>query len=315
MRYFILLIALLSPGCFSSAQESMGGLVQKKPERALFKRSNVSLQMPAKYESRELKNGKYNPRPRIVTVDEKAAKYELRWIGYDGKEKVIHYQMRDALDALVEASTKRSDSGFLYYYRIKNLTGSPTHVGSFIVQTFSSDIRDEYVRSEEPDLYMGQMSNTIPRFSDGVWRTFAPVEENNLLVPGTERVFHISSQAGPGIVGCSASAGHVAIKGVGEEMPSQLSDALPSFEGFASCITIGPDERLAKFSKEEKVKYLLENLSKFVEAGWMAGDTPKIYESILRSGNLVGAFEQAKTDLEKEFITSEVFHIIEGLSR
>lgn len=314
MRYFILLAALISSGCISSAQKSVEGLIQETPERSLFKRSEVPLQMPAKYESRESEHGKYNPRPRIVTVDERAGKYELRWIGYDGKEKVIHYQRKDALDALVEARAERSDSRYVYYYLVKNLSSSPTHVGSFIVQTFSSDIRDEHVKAEESDLYIGHMTNTIPRFSDGVWRTFAPVDENNLLAPGTERVFHISSQAGPGVVGCAARAGHVAIKGVGEDMPSQLADALPFSEGFASCITIGPDERLTKFSKEEKVKYLIDNLPKFEEAGWMAGDTPKIYEAILNRNDLAGALEQAKKDLEKGFITSEVFHIIEGLN-
>jgi hypothetical protein len=80
-------------------------------------------------------------------------------------------------------------------------------------------------------------------------------------------------------------------------------------------VTIGPDERLARMSKDEKVKYLLDNLPKFVEAGWMAGDTPKIYESILKRGDLSGAFEQARKDLEKEYITSEVFAVIDGLAQ
>jgi hypothetical protein len=45
----------------------------------------------------------------------------------------------------------------------------------------------------------------------------------------------------------------------------------------------------------------------------MAGDTPKIYELILTRNDLSAAFDQAKKDIEKGFITSEVFHIIEGL--
>lgn len=302
-------------GCQTPAQETYNQYKQMKAERRPFRRSSATLRSPTSYLMRETTNGKtYDPKPRVVIVDEKAGKYELKWIGYDGKEKVVHYQRYDALDAVVEASVERRDGKFVYRYLIRNFPTSPTYVGSFIVQTFSSDIRDERVPAGE-DLFVGHMSKHISQFSEGVWRKFAPLGEENHIVPNSTREFRMESVSPPGIVKCSARAGPTELKGVGEHMPSELESAMPGFEEYASCITIGPDERLKEFSSEEKITYLLDNIPRFVEAGWMAGDTPKVYESILKRSDLVGALEQAKKDLEKEFITSEVFHIIEGLNR
>ena len=313
--YFCFVICLFQIACVSAAQESVENHQRQKAQRALFKRSSVVLKPPGEYAMRETKRGKtYDPKPRLVTIDVKAGKYELRWIGYDGRDKIVEYQRRDALDALVETRVIKSSDKFIYSYLIRNLPSSPSFIGIFIVQTFAVDVRNEKIPSGE-DLYIGHMGSHIPRFSEGVWRTFSPLTDDTRIIPGTTREFQIVSEAQPGVVGCYAHAGEPSLKGADEHMPEELEMVTPGYDGLASCITIGPDERLAKFSKEEKAKYLLDNLPKFVEAGWMAGDTPKIYESILTSGNLAGAFEQAKTDLEKEFITSEVFHIIEGLSR
>jgi hypothetical protein len=300
-------------GCQAPAQNNEPENNQIKAERKVFKRSSAQLRSPAKFLMRETGKGIYDPKPRIVVIDEKAGKYEFRWIGYDGKEKVIEYQRYDALDAVVEARVERLDNKFVYYYLIRNLPTSPSYVGSFKVQTFSFDVRDERVQTGE-DLYIGHMSTSIRMFSDGIWRSFSPLGEKNYIFPNSAREFKIESVSPPGYVKCYARAGASTLKGVGEHMPYELEAAMPGYEELASCVTIGPDERLARMSKDEKVKYLLDNLPKFVEAGWMAGDTPKIYESILKRGDLSGAFEQARKDLEKEYITSEVFAIIEGLA-
>ena len=84
---------------------------------------------------------------------------------------------------------------------------------------------------------------------------------------------------------------------------------------WAKGYTIGPIDRLTTLDKSERAKYVLENLPKFQEAGWMSSGTAKIYESLLAKEDLAGAFEQAKKDLENEFIMSEVFYILEGLSQ
>lgn len=313
MRYFIWLMFGILIGCQTPAQDGRTQLIQVKAERQPFKRSTVQLRAPTKYLMRETGKGTYDPKPRIVVIDEKAGKYEFRWIGYDGKEKVIEYQRYDSLDAVVEARVERIENKYVYSYLIRNLPTSPSYVGSFKVQTFSFDIRDERVQTGA-DLHIGHMSKSIRMFSDGLWRSFSPLGEENHITPNSTREFKIESVSPPGYVKCYARAGPPDLKGVGEEMPSELEAAMPGYEEYASCVTIGPDERLARMSKDEKVKYLLDNLPKFVEAGWMAGDTPKIYESILKRGDLAGAFEQAKKDLEKEFITSEVFGIIEGMT-
>ena len=68
-------------------------------------------------------------------------------------------------------------------------------------------------------------------------------------------------------------------------------------------------------NKAEKSKYVLDNLPKFQEAGWMTKDAATKYEAILAKEDLAGALAQAKKDLEREVITGEVLYIIEGLNQ
>ncbi|MFN0139440.1 MAG: hypothetical protein ACKVQW_05055 [Pyrinomonadaceae bacterium] len=318
MNLRVLIITLLIfTGCQSPAQKNSPVYNQIKAERTVFKKSSVEIKSPKTYLKRETKNGKeYDPRPRVVPIDEKAGKYELQWIGYDGKKKIIEYQRHDALDALVEARVERGDDGRnKYKYLIKNLPSSPSFFHSFTVQTFSSDVRDEHIKTGDENLYIGHMAQFIPQFSEGVWRKFAWLAETKPKIhPGSFIEFEMVSSSQPGLVQCIATAGEITLKGVGEHMPSELETALPGFADRATCLTIGPVERLKDLSSADKAKYLIDNLPRFVEAGWMAGDTPNIYHSILKHNDLAGALQQAKRDLEKEFITSEVFHIIEGLN-
>lgn len=313
MRTLLLLFVVFLPGCQAPAQNNESQYNQIRPERKLFKRSSAQLRPPTKYLMRETENGEYDPKPRVVLIDEKAGKYELRWIGYDQKEKIVAYTRMDALDGFVEANLDSDGSGFIYRYGIQNLNSSPNPITEFIVQSFSFDVNREPIRSGN-DLHIGSMSESIYLFREGVWRSFAPLTDKMAIPPGTRREFQIKSVSRPGLVGCFAGAAEPTLKGVGEHMPAELENSLPGFEELASCITIGPDERLARMSINEKLGYLLGNLPKFVEAGWMAGDTPQIYEAILKRGDLNEALEQAKRDLRRDFITSEVYHIIEGLA-
>ena len=316
-RKFLIFALFLHIGCQSSAQQNGPRYNQIKPERKLFKKSAVEIKSPKIYLKRETAGGKeYDPRPRVVPIDEKAGKYELQWIGYDGKKKIIKYQRHDALDAVVEARVEQGNGGrYKYTYLIRNLPSSPAFLHSFTVQTFTRDVRDEHIRTEDENLSIGHMAQYIPQFSEGVWRNFSWLAETKPKInPGSNIEFEMVSISQPGLVQCKATAGEITLKGVGEHMPSELENAMPGFDELATCLTIGPVEHLSKMSKSEREKYILDNLPKFVEAGWMAGDTPKIYESILKRGDLSGALGQAKKDLELGFITTEVFHIIEGLS-
>lgn len=315
MKYVSLLFFVLFViDCGTSAQ-TVNMDVREMASRAVFKRSSAVLRAPTEYAKRYKENGtEYDPRPRIVAVDEKNGKFELRWIGYDGKEKVVAYQRYDAVNGLVEARAETNPSGNIYKYLIRNFKDSPTYVASFVVQTFSSDVKKEKIIAGE-DLHIGHMAQHIPHFSDGLWRTFAPVIEKDFIIPGVNREFSIPSIAPPGIVKCFVQAGSPSIKGVGEHMPSELEAAMPGYEEMASCVTIGPVEKLSTLSKPEKATYFIENLPKFVEAGWMGADSVPVYEKLLSAGNLSTALSQAKYDLEKGYITTEVLNILEGLNR
>jgi hypothetical protein len=317
MRYLLVVVLFFQIACSSSAQQITGGARQTKAERKPFQKGSAVIESPKEYSHRESKNGaKYDPRPRVVLIDEKAGKYELRWIGYDGKEKIIKYQRQDALDALVEARVEKNSEGkFVYKYLIKNLPTSPTYFSGFTVQTLASDVKDEILPTVD-DIYIGHMGNYIPDFSKGVWRRFAPLGETSPRIePGKSIEFSLVSVGVPGIVGCRATAGEHVLKGVGEHMPSELEMSTPGYDGWAKGYTIGPIERLAALNKSERARYVLENLPKFQEVGWMSPATAEIYASILKREDLAGALRQAKRDLENEFITGEVFYIIEGLNQ
>lgn len=317
MNLKVLIITLLIVTGCQSPQKDLPIYNQIKAERKLFKKSSVEIKSPKTYVKRKTGSGRdYDPRPTVVPIDEKAGKYELQWIGYDGRKKIIKYQRHDALDALVEARVERVDDGrYKYKYLIRNLLSSPAFLHSFTVQTFTSDVRDEHIRTGDENLSIGHMAQYIPHFSNGVWRNFSWLAQTKPKIdPGSTIEFEMDSVGQPGLVECKATAGETTLKGVGEHMPTELENSMPGFDELASCVTIGPVERLKDLSAADKAKYLIDNLPKFVEAGWMAGDTPKIYHSILKDNDLNGAFQQAKRDLEKEFITSEVFHIIEGLN-
>lgn len=316
MRFIVIFILFVHIGCYPAAQQVGNKPQQIKAERKLLQRSPVVIKSPTDYLKREAEKGEFDPRPKIVTIDEKAGKYELRWIGYDGKKKIIKYQRHDALDAVVEARTeKNSDGKFTYKYLVKNLPTSPAYLSGFMVQTLSSDVKDERLPTIN-EIWIGHMSQDIPEFSIGLWRHFSLLNKTLPRIESGKNIeFSLVSSALSGIVECRAMAGEYTLKGVGEDMPSELEMALPGYEVEAKGYTIGPIDRLATLTKSERAKYILENLPKFQEAGWMSDGTAKIYEKILKREDLAGTSEQAKKDFEKEFITSEVLCIIEGLNK
>lgn len=201
MLDLLICVLVFQIGCASSARQITAEIQQQKAERKPFQKSSAVIKSPTKYLNRETEKGTYDPRPRVVPVDEKAGKYELRWIGYDGKQKIVKYQRADALEATVEAFIeKNTDGRFLYKYRINNFMSSPAHLSGFVVQTFASDIKDEMVPQGD-DIHIGHMSSYIPGFSDGVWRRFAPLYEKSARITGGKSVvFSLVSSAIPGIV-------------------------------------------------------------------------------------------------------------------
>ena len=202
------------------------------------------------------------------------------------------------------------------------LPSTPTYFREFIVQTFAPDTEPIQLDkrllpvNEQHRFLILQQSNANPIFADGVWWNSAFVGKKEERVWGSNTIeFQFTSTSLPGIVNCKATGGEITTKGVGEDIPSVLVDEIPIFEDLAWGYTIGPVESLATLTKSEKAKYLLDNLPKFQEAGWMSEGTAKNYEALFKQEDLSGAFEKAKKDFENEFITSEVFYIIEGLNQ
>lgn len=312
---FIIVVSLaLQIACVSSAQEEMPE--QAKVERRPFQKSSYVIKQPRTYSLEETENGKiYDPKPKVVIVDERSGKYEFRWIGIDGKEKIVAYQRHDAIDAVVEATVERtSEAKRLYKYKFNVLPSSPIYFMKFFVQTFASDVSPVQVDSKL--FRAGTMTNLVSPFKIGTWRSFGFIgEENERIYGGKSSIFQLSSSSLPGIVKCQAAGGELGTTGVGEDLPPALEREIPIFADYAHGYTIGPVESLAGLSKQAKARYIVENLAKFQEAGWMTDGTAKTYASLLKEEDLQGAFEQAKKDMENEFITSEVFHIIEGLTR
>lgn len=315
MRYYILIFMLLFQwSCSSSAQQVKNDPApQARAERKPFQKSDAVMKPPKSYLNRDTEKGEYDPKPKVVLVDKKSGKYELRWIGFDGKEKIVAYQRADAVDAVVESKVEKlPDNKIIYKYLIKVLPTSPTYLSSFTIQTFAKDIKT----TETDDVYIGAMTNSLSGFSDGVWWRFAILGETLPKIEAGKSVeFSLTSTALPGIVGCRGTAGNLTLKGAGEHMPTELENAIPGYEEWAKCYAIAPVEKLAGLNKEEKANYLLENLPKFLEAGWMTNLASKKYEAIFKRNDLEGALNEAKNDLENGIVTTEVFYIIENLNQ
>lgn len=316
MKYFFVILSILVQiGCGASAQNNdaendLLPKVQRKP----FQKSSVVIKSPETYLKRDTSSGKqYDPKPQFVLVDEKSGKYELRWIGYDRKLKVIKYQRSDAIDAVVEARVERqADGKFIYRYLVKNLPSSPNDLGSFTVQTFANDL--EVVQMD--NVFIGDMSSDLREFKNGTWYRYAILEDTPLKVkPGGEIEFSLKSSFPPGIVGCKATTGDLTLKGVGEHIPQELENMMPGYEEWAKSYTIGPIDEIVNFTKSEKAKYLLDNLVKFQEAGWISAEASEKYTAMLNKADLNQVFERAVKDFENGYITSEILLIIKYLAQ
>jgi hypothetical protein len=342
MRVLVLLQMLTLTTC-------AGRQTSEKVKRLPLERSTVVINSPARYAKRVLRydpktgepTSSYDPRPRVEVVDAKSGKYAFKWIGYDGKEKTIEYQRADAIDVIVAASvSKTPEAKYIYVYQVQNQPSSSTYLSHFIVQNFAPDSRPIEVngrrtnnqdlrildafRNAPPDgtsrnledLSIGQMSNLIQVFKDGSWIVFAPLPSfEPKVIPGRRFEVKISSMAPPGFVDCRVTGGDLTLKGVGEDMPTELEDMLPGYEEWPRGYTVGPTESLKNLSPSEHAKYILERLPQLEKLGWITKTARRWYEQNLRSDNLNAVFKRAEQDLKSEQITSEVFAMIQAVKR
>jgi len=289
-------------------------LEQIKVERKPFQKSEHVINQPSNRSQQELTaGGDRDAKSKVVVVDEKAGKYEFRWIGRDGKEKIVAYQRHDAIEGVIESRVEKSENGsFRYKYLIKLFPSSPTRLLNFSIYTLTTK-----VEPIKQDRVFSNFRHPLVDVKDNYqWLSYYPEHENGLIVkPGDTLEVSLESPNPPGVVKSWVSGGELATKGVGEDLPPELESKIPIFQDFATCLAIGPVESLSSMSKPEKVKYLLENLSKFIEAGWMSEGTAKNYEVILQAGDFPELLKKAKKDVEYQYITNEVFQIIDELNK
>ena len=340
-RFFVLLIVLVLAGGlgFFWAATRAGQKVRREP----LQKSGMALKAPAVYEKRErVESGKaetYDPKPRVRVVNEKAGKYEFRWIGYDGKEKVIAYQHPAAIDVVVSGSVEKSSDGiYVYSYIVDILPSSGAYLYSFGLQNFAEDTRPIEINdkattladlrilknfTQVPDdgkpknfdntILIGEMSNAIQRFKDGNWIAFGILPDFESQVhPGGRLRMRLSSKAAPGLVGCSATAGPRTMKGVDEHMPSELEEIMPGYDASPSGYTVGPVASLDSLSRSERINYLLDKMVLFEKLGWITPSARSWYEKNLRN-NFDSALNRAHNDLDSEQISSEVFAMIRAV--
>jgi hypothetical protein len=104
----------------------VAGNAQEQLTRTPLQKSNPALNAPTTYLKRTRidrvtgRTSEYDPKPQVVPLDEGAARYGLRWIGYDGQQKTVVYHRPDRIDAVVAASVEVNAAGiYRYTHRVQ----------------------------------------------------------------------------------------------------------------------------------------------------------------------------------------------------
>ena len=287
----------------------------QRTNRLPLQKKHIVLQAPKNYAQRfrgmDRSTGKeiyYDPKPEVILLDEKRGKYAFKWIGYDGKEKTVIYRRPDAINAVVSARIETTGSrNRTYTYTIENLQSSGEELTSYFVQNFASDVRP----AKAADVYVGPVSRNDKEFKDGQWIGYGVL--NSSVVPGRSMEFRLESSAPPGLVECRVAGGPRGMKGVGEDMPQELENVLPGYEAWPSGYTIGPIDKLKSLSTVERAKYVLQQLPRFKELGWMTADAFQWYQQNLNRIDVGKIFQRAQQDVGVGNITNEVLVMIQGI--
>ena len=297
-------------------------LFAQKLQRLPLQKREFELKSPTIWSKRVIKvdpvtneEVTYDPKPKIEWANAKAGKYNLKWIGYDGKEKVIVFQRPDCVDIVISALITRSTDSYQYKYNVRSLATSGDYLLGFAVQNFSSVVLPKRP-SGANDIFIGDMTSGIFGADGGNWILLAPLSPPHFKVqPGQSIKFNLSSPSLPGLVKCRVRGGKFGTLGVGEDMPEELGESLGelSYEAWPTGYTIGPVDKLTNFSKSERANYVLELLPQFQKLGWMTAKASQQYEKFLRNQDLEGAYKRAEQDLKVGAITSEILSILQGL--
>ncbi|MFN2480088.1 MAG: hypothetical protein ABR554_01215 [Pyrinomonadaceae bacterium] len=290
---------------------------RQKLQRLPLQKSHLTFNSPPKYEKRisryDTKTGQpvyYDPKPKVQLLDAKSGKYAFKWIGYDGREKNIIFQRADAIDTIVSASVSRTAAGqYLYTYNITNLPSSGSNLSGFAVQTFTPSLSPIGV----DNVHIGRMSNNR-QMAHGNWIRFAPLSSfKPSVVPGRVVEFKLISPAPPGLVECRVHGGELGLRGVGEDMPQELENILPSYEDWPRGYTVGPNSNLASSSISDRLEDVLLWLPQFKKLGWITPASCGWYKQNLNPNNLELVHKHAEQDLSAGNITTEVYAILQAI--
>ena len=261
----LLLLTVIAAQLFGVAC-SLSQHAQTVAQRQPLEKQQHEYQSPTRYEPRisgfNPKTGDpitYDHKPRVELLDARAGKYAIRWVGFDGEEKMTTFQRADAVDVVINAAVSKTAAGhYLYTYEVMNLPSSGTQLKRFIVQTLATELQPE----QGGDFMSFEMSKQIADFSEGRWYNFADVSDDVQVDPGHTVRVHLTSPSPPGLVGCRASAETI-IEGTDEEMPSDLEAMLVGYNEYLRGHTIGPDERLTKLPPASALNTCLINSRSF----------------------------------------------------
>lgn len=320
-RALIPIIILLATGLAStpaSSRQATNQRIQRIPlrkDKIEMKSPTTWFKTPTKIDPKTKEQLYYDPKPRLEVANAKAGKYYLKFIGYDGKEKVVAYQRPDCVDVIVIASVTKSTSGYRYEYTVRNIMTSGCYLNGFAAQNFTTDISPKRP-SNVNNVFIGDMSAGI--FKEGNWIRFAPLPPHPKVQPGQTAKFTLYSSAPPRLVECRVDGGTPALTGDGgDELPAEL-DALITKIGYNAWprgFTIGPIDELKRMSQGDKITYLLNTLPKCQREGWLTTQTLRNYEQLLNQKNLQDVLTRITNDLKTGSITTEVFGMIEGMKK
>ena len=290
-----------------------GGLAERLP----LQKKSIDFKFPEHYEKwhgpPDPRTGiarEHDPKPRLVPLDEKSARYAFIWVGVDGKGKQVIYERPDAIEAVVTASVKEVSGQYQYVYKVTNLPSSGQRLTGFVVQYFSGDT----VPTEVANCYIGKMFHGLTAFKQGEWIRFAPYRGFNPPgYPGETVQVELKSTAPPGIVECRAHGSPPSYKG-GHSMPYEFNSLLLGHDYWPHGYTIGPMERLKSLSPRAHLAYVAQLLPQLEELGWINAGVVSWYERNLKPGT-PGLYQQVERDFNAGKITTEVFSLLQATKR
>lgn len=257
-----------------------------------------------RYDPKAGKSEEYQVNGEVI-YDERTGNFLFRWTGVDGQRKTIVYEPANKLDAVVEVGAVHipEDNGFRYSYILTNLPSSTRKLQSLYLET-QAPVHE--VNTPDASWYSRPLTaylRGVFKVSDG-WGWSDTLWARAGLLPG-EKVEGMSflSPGLPGIVRCFVRNYRDA-KGVGEEMPEELVDAIAQMNWeIPQGVTVGPVEPPRRVQPAAFARKILEMLEVSVEQGWI--ESPSVAQEMrVLLGNAAAAFDRGELERASDLLES-----------